>query len=88
MDNTSQCKGCKFYAAFYIQHGGYLYKQLDYGICYKNKRQENLDSCCKKFECGQEKALKRKEMLLISLERSLNAINNISQILKNSLDYD
>jgi len=75
------CKNCTYYSSYYKQWSD-CYSRLNHGFCSKHEKPKIQNETCGNFKSGEQKEKRREERLFSSLERSLESINQIAQILK------
>ena len=78
---SQKCKNCSYYTAYYRKWSS-SFEKLTHGACSKHKSPKTQSEVCDDFKSSEQKERKREERLFISLEQSLESINQIAQILK------
>ena len=75
------CKNCFYYSAHYKKLSA-GFARLNNGFCAKYQKPQTQYETCEDFKNNEEREKRREERLFVSLEQSLESINQISQILR------
>ena len=78
---VQKCTNCTYYSAYYLQWSN-CYGKLNHGFCSKQQKPQTQFEACEDFKSNEAKEKRREERLFDSLERALESINGIAQILK------
>jgi len=58
------------------------FERLNLGFCIKHQRQQVSTEACESFKTDEQREQRQYQSMLASLERALNSVNDISQILR------